>query len=514
MAQTKEDLIKYFTSLDVATLEKLEKYSRLLLIPDENLLTSVTMTQLVDQAHTLADTYFPSWTDRSKSDFGEFLVELFALFSEKDFWYINAFANESILRRMRSYSNAFSRASALGYSPVLCKGASVDFEVTFAAGSAVTYKRGELVVICDNKEFSNDEPFSVPAAAAPIKQTITLHEGKQVTEDVTFTGYNVYLKKKNVDVESIEVAIDNVQYTRVRNFGMSSKASNHYIVLPEADGSCSIYFGKDNFGVTPAIGKTVNVAYRTCIGDEANFLLTTDIVNGTSINDSLSTRVATAATPLTSATDGALADSLTSLKERALSLHTRIASAYNEESAQNVLNSYEFVKKSNVYAVGNNLYYQVVPASGATDLEAAFVATLTQEFIPCLMLGYTGNYQLNEYVDFVVAAGNATGITGARSVVIDVIAAVGSNARTIENEVRQIFDNITNPMLDADYGDTFSKTNTEYLIRANVRGVQSVAFKVVDGDNDEHVIEDFSLLQNQIFKAIEDNQITINVNVI
>ena len=108
MSYTKKELLAYFSELDVPTLEKLRRYSSLLIIPEEDLLVNATMSQMVDKAHELADILFPEWTDRGKSDFGEFLIELFALFSEKNFWYINAFANESLLQKMRSYSNVCS----------------------------------------------------------------------------------------------------------------------------------------------------------------------------------------------------------------------------------------------------------------------------------------------------------------------------------------------------------------------------------------------------------------------
>lgn len=85
MAQTKEELLQYFAGLDIALLQRLQKYSQLLIIPDEDLLTNATMVQMVEKAHSLADVLFPQWTDRSKSDFGEFLVELFAVFQRKTF---------------------------------------------------------------------------------------------------------------------------------------------------------------------------------------------------------------------------------------------------------------------------------------------------------------------------------------------------------------------------------------------------------------------------------------------
>ena len=184
MADNKETLLAYFSGLPLSTLQKLRRYSELLIIPEEDLLTNATMIQMVDKAHLLADSLFPEWTDRSKSDFGEFLVELFALFSEKDFWYINAFANESILRKAHSYSNVFAQVSALGYTPTLCKGATATFSLTFAAGNAATYKRGDLTVMVGDIPFTNDEDFNVPAEETTL--TLLLHAGTFTSEDITF----------------------------------------------------------------------------------------------------------------------------------------------------------------------------------------------------------------------------------------------------------------------------------------------------------------------------------------
>lgn len=192
---------------------------------------------MVDKAHLLADSLFPEWTDRSKSDFGEFLVELFALFSEKDFWYINAFANESILRKAHSYSNVFAQVSALGYTPTLCKGATATFSLTFAAGNAATYKRGDLTVMVGDIPFTNDEDFNVPAEETTL--TLLLHAGTFTSEDITFNGNNIFIRQKNIDVDSVFVQINNVEYTRVGTFGESDSDSTHFMVLPEEDGSVS-----------------------------------------------------------------------------------------------------------------------------------------------------------------------------------------------------------------------------------------------------------------------------------
>ena len=47
MATTKEQLLQYFQGLDVSVLEKLQKYSKMLIIPDEDLLVNATMSQMV-----------------------------------------------------------------------------------------------------------------------------------------------------------------------------------------------------------------------------------------------------------------------------------------------------------------------------------------------------------------------------------------------------------------------------------------------------------------------------------
>ena len=501
MASTKESLIRYFSALDVATLEKLKKYSQLLIIPDEELLTNATMTQMVSKAHDLADALFPEWTDRSKSDFGEFLVELFALYSEKDFWYINAFANEGIFRKMRSYSNAFSKASSLGYQPTTCKGSSANFSIAFSKGERTIYGRGELVITANGKDFSNDAPFTIETSAGELTKTLTLNEGKQVAEDVTYNGYSIFLSRENIDVDSIAITIDNVSYIRVRNFGDSGKDSRHFMVLPEENGACSIYFGKDNFGVQPTLGKTITVEYRTCHGSEGNVGI--DIAQVTEDND---TRKAIVATMLTNATNGCYAESLTSIKEQAPATFAYRRAAVNSNTAQTILNSYPFVHQSRVWSLGTDVYYSVIPESGKLEPTEAEKKYMRENFEPCLMLGFTGNQTNNIYVDM-------HNYIGADKIILDVVISVGYDQTTIDEGVRQVMDDITNPLIGATYGQMFNKAELDVQIRSEVAGVQSVSFKQLVGSA-ESVIEDFSIGENEIFHKINQSKLTIRINAI
>lgn len=503
MATTKEKLLQYFSGLNTATLEKLKKYSELLIIPDEDLLVNATMSQMVDKAHSLADSLFPEWTDRSKSDFGEFLVELFALFSEKDFWYINAFANEGVLRKMRSYSNAFSKASSMGYQPVTCKGASANFSVTFKGGEECTYETGDLIVSVGGKKFTNDESFTVEKSTSETTKQLTLHEGEHATEDVTFNGYNVLIRKKNIDLDSISVIIDNIVYSRVGNFGFSSKDSTHFMVLPEEEGSCSIYFGSNGFGLTPALGTTIHVEYRICNGSEGNTSL--DIAN---INDSLDDRPASSAKMLSDATGGYDAETLTSIKEKAPLYFGNKRAAINASVAQNIINSFAFVHKSNVSIIGREVIYRIVPTSGYPEPTSSELDVLKNDFHPYIMAGYTGTYAANVYKNLIITANPA-----ATGMILDVIVSSGYDLSSIEESLRQIMDDITNPLVSADYGGSFSKTDTDILMRSRVPGVQSVTFKLKIGIT-EQVMPDVTLESTAIFKPINQDNLTVRTNVI
>lgn len=502
-AVIKEQLLAYFRSLDVNTLEKLQKYSKLLIIPDEDLLVNATMIQMVDKAHALADSLFPEWTDRSKSDFGEFLVELFALFSEKDFWYINAFANEGILRKMRSYSNAFSKVSSIGYSPTTCKGATAKFNITFSSGEAVTYQRGDLVIDVEGLHFTNDEAIVLASSSSDVTLALTLHEGEQIAEDISFNGYNVFIRKEGVDIDSILLAIDNVQYSRVKTFGLSSKDSTHYAVIPDEDGSCVIYFGSNGMGITPAIGKNVRIEYRICKGELGNHGISV-----CQVNRHLNRRKVLSATMLTFSTGGTFSESLTSIKEKAPLMFSTKRAAINEKIAEDILGSFSFVNKSLVRVIGRDVIYSIIPNSGYPEPTMDELDVLKKEFVPYLMVGYNGVYAKNHYKDFLSSAN-----IYAEKIIIEVLILSGYDKVSAESQIRQIFSDLTNPLVEASYGKGFSKVETDIKIRSRISGVQNVVFKV-KASGVEQVLPDIKLSDREIFSTINQDNLEVRINVI
>lgn len=504
MATSKEQLLQYFQGLDISTLEKLQKYSQLFIIPEEDMLINATMYDMVEKAHTIADALFPEWTDRSKSDFGEFLVELFALFSEKDFWYINAFANEGILRKMRSYSNVFSMASSIGYEAATCKGAYVQFHVTFDKGSEVTYERGDLIIEAGGYKYSNDAPFTLDASNTETSKTLQLYEGDQIIEEITYNGYNVFLRKKNIDIDSIAVSVNNITYTQVRTFGNSSADSHHFMVLPEDDGSCVIYFGNNGFGVQPSIGTTVSVEYRTCNGSAGNIIRSGEAT----INDSLSDRKAISVYWITNGYDGRDAETMTSIKEKAPLVFNTKRSAINETIAQQILNSFSFVYRSKVVVIGSEVVYRIIPTSGNEEPSSAELNTIRDEFHPYIMAGFSGAYTTNTYRNLVTEANPS-----ATSIIIEALILSGYDAETISSGIRQIIDDVTNPLIDADYGGSFNKNDMDILIRSSINGVQNVTFKIAIGAT-EQIMPDVTLGDTEIFRKIDQNDLIIRTIVV
>jgi len=497
---TKEQLLHNFSNLDTTTLQKLWKYSQLLIIPDEDLLTNVTMVQMVDRANQLADSLFPEWTDRSKTDFGAFLVELISLFSEKNFWYINAFANEGLLKKTRLYSNAFSKASTLGYSVDLCRGAVATFAVVFATGNAITYKRGDLVLSVGSVKFSNDEEFTVQSNETT--KNLTLSEGEQRYEDATFNGNSIFVRTPKIDIDSIKVVIDNIVYSRVKNFGLSLADSTHYAVFPEEDGSVSIFFGQDGYGITPIIGKSIQLFYRKCTGVSGNIPVGT-----ASVVDSSFTREAVSATMLGAATHGLDPESITSIKENAPIYFYTKNSAINETVAESMLNKFPFVAKSKVSVTDRSMTYQIIPLSGDAEMTLLERASIVENFEPYILAGYTVENAANNYISIVTAANPL-----ASSIVLDIIVSKGVDTNLVSASARQVMEDLTTPLIKAGYGDAFSKNSLDVLLRNSIKSIQSVSFKLVVGGS-EVILPDFTLPTTSIFKKILSGELIVRVNV-
>lgn len=461
---TKQELLNELALLDLGTLEKLHKYSQLLLLPEEDLLVNVTMSQMVQKAHQLADAHFPEWTDRSKSDFGQYLVELIALFSEKDFWYLNAFASEAQLANTRVYSNAFVKAVTLGYEPRTCRGASADFLVSFAPGAEATYGPGELVLAQQNTgvQFSNDQVFTVTENSVQAALTLPLSEGTYQNEQVSFNGHNVVLTRKGIDLDTLTVKIDSVQWSRVNKFGLSGPSSKHFVVIPEENGAATLFFGEDGYGERPAIGAQIVMKYRTCAGTAGNVA-----VRLLGVNKSQSLRRPAAAVQITPSIGGQDPEPLSAIKYAAPLYFSTKKALINAVAVENFLSSLPTVKKAKASVFSNSVRFYVIPSDG-TEADAAFLDGLEAGLFPLLQMGYSATGLPTRYVD----CGPLT---------LTCYSLKGVSKATTESLVRQLVEDYTNPLVLSEFGRAFDLSELSLLLRSRVPGLQNVIFNQVAG---------------------------------
>lgn len=270
---TKNQILSDLAKLDDKTLNRLYDYSKVvkMLYPESDLLLQANMAQMLDKAQELARIYLPDWTDRADGDFGQYLVELVALFSEKDFWYNNAFHLESNLSTAKKYSNIFTKAHQQGYDAQLQTASKLDFTLTFQALNSIDQNNprkeilpGEIIVkqVGGVREFANPHSFFVTDSLSESVVTQTLSEGKFRSNTYEFNGYSIQVPYSDIDPETIGVVIGDVRWSRVRQFGLSGGSDNVFMVLPDRSGAVEIFFGDGTYGKSVAQGTSVQV---TCI---------------------------------------------------------------------------------------------------------------------------------------------------------------------------------------------------------------------------------------------------------
>ncbi len=493
---TKPEVLAELSLLPLDTLIRIQKYAEYSAIPEEDLLVNVTMSQMVEKALALADQHFPEWTDRSSSDFGKFIIELVGLFSEKDFYYINAFASESFLSKMNVYSDAFIKSIELGYSPVLCKASEITFDVTFGASvSAFTYPRGGLSIALTGTsyKFTNKDPFTVPISGINVTVPLTLHEGEYLSDTQIFNGFRCDIRRSKIDVSSVIVEVDGVVWDRVNNFGQSGATSKHYMVLPEANGTASIYFGEDNFGYRPAVGSSIKATFLKGSGSEANGL------SGAGTVSKQSTGRPTVSVINTSASaNGTNPEDLDSIKNNAINFFSSKFTANNVTEAERWLLLQPEVKLAKVICQGANVYYRVHPVESPTPVWPIIQTSP-------LVLDTDLSTRITPYVNGgYLATALPTTYVAITSLAIEVYFLQGFNQQNILDLVKSFIADYTDPLVLGSYGKDFIKTDIEFLCKSRIEGLQNLVFTDINGGT-----ADITVLPYELLEKIDTNIITL-----
>lgn len=487
MALSKTQIINALSLMSESTLQKLYSYSSQIIIPDTDLLVDVTMQQMVAKAMKLADQYFPQWTDRSQSDFGRFLIELIGLFSEKDFYYINGFANETFLSKIKNYADLFTRATEYGYEARLTTCSTVSVDVLFASGAIHQCSPGEIRFIDENGvTYTNPYAQVLTASGSNGSFYFVLCAGDLNTVTDNYNGYRFDITDNNVDIKnSLSVYINGVQWTRVPFFGLSTPTDTHYMAIPEEDGSVSLYFGDSINGLEPNIDDTITATYVRAKSFETPG---TNLV----VNKSDATRPALGIATTYSSTTGSLGESLEELRSNALSYKQAPTTMNTEDSVRLFLNKQAGVKRSSVVCLGNTVQYRVIPSDGtiATD---AFLVSLGS-LLTGLTMGYTLSRQQTTYIN-------------CGPISLDLYYLAGADPSLVSAKTKNIISDYTNPMVLAEYGQDFSLYGLLHLVRSAVPDVQNIVYTMVAGTTPANI----AVGSAEIMQPVSVGDITLNL---
>ena len=492
MPLTKPQILSHLATLDLNTLQKLYDYSAFIIIPDKDLLTNVTMREIVAKAYALAQNDFPEWTDRSEADFGVFLVELMGLFSEKDFWYINAFANQAILSRCTVYSIAFIRAVELGGRPDIIQSSSGQFSVTFGPGAAYTYLPGTIIfTLPDGTTFTNTISYVLALSGVPVIQSLTFYEGVYFSESFNFDGQSVNIRRTGVVPGTVEVSVNGTPWNRVEIFGQSGPTSTDYMVLPEDNDTAIIVFGEDGYGLKPNVNDLITVKYLTCKGADGNVAIQTATVTADSVS-----RPITAVTMTAENADGKDAPTLASLVNYTLNYFNYRKAVLNEDSAKVWLDEQAETTQQNTAMQGSILYFTFTGATGGAPTNPERVAVLLR-ITPLVGNGFTVTYVAPTLIPI-------TDLT------LDYYYLQGADTAAMEADIRQRLQDYCNPAVRAEFGQSFDLATIGLEIIANVTALQNLVFTVVNGAAAADVpVANFEILQPVALGSITLNGIAV-----
>lgn len=503
----RDEILKYLNTLPTDKLNQLKEYSTLMLLPDSSTLLNINQPQLVDKAMQLADVFFPEWTDRSSSDFGKFLIEIFALFSEKDFKYINHYANEGFLLTTQYFSNAYFKALEYGYTPKTIVLPTVKPILYFDSGEDVVVPKGgiefefslfkgTLASPTDKltKIYTNIKSFTISQAAPGSTTAISnvlFKEGTLIEKTLSYNNRPIKLYDKNIDMSTIDVSINGVVYTKVSTFGSKSPDLKAFLPIPEEDGSVTIYLGDRVFFTNPPYGAQVSISYLnspnfTSTFDYSDYFTQISVkkpvlgrtiskyegINPTEFiqfsNPSAFIAYANASLILTGGhyLQGQLQDSLTKVKQKSILWYKTSYRLINITDIKQYLSIELEYPKSSVSMYANKL---LVSAYKSNKSNSYIQDELSTTLLPRVMMG----------IDYIYVP--TTKITLTQFEAFIYVTKGLSNLSDIANKAYAEFAALNDPEISSDYAKQFSVS--EFTIRciSRIQGVSNVTVVSVNG---------------------------------
>lgn len=495
-------LLNEFNRFSDETLQKLITIGDSILSPMDTELTSVDFASMVEQVFKpdgLAERYYPEWTDKSKSDFGRLLVELFATFSDKDMFYINHYSRESFVGVADLYRSIFHEALHQGFNPPSNVASSGNVELIFSAGATEFVPRGSIVIGIQNMPtlvYTNDE-FTIPMSAIDQNVTVTFRNGALRTEQLIFDGYSIILNAPKIVTGSVQLVIGANTWTATDNFITGTSSTKHFMVFFDESGRVEIKFATGGLGAVPTEGQMCDISYLVgggYIGDiEAD---TIDLVVGSQTNRTL-----------ISYTQFAMTGGNDQMPMELLR-HTVIGGARHqnrvvtpEDAEYLILGAMSFVLKVIADVFLNYTYVYVLPVGGGniSPSQKTLIENLLltgNEGKPYLLMGYNLTVSSPIYVPLTMT--------------IDIYllpTTIRSGAQTM---AQQAVDDFLNPLKNGEFGDGVNRAILSSKLLQRVRGSQNIVFPVLHRTGFPAVPSDITFIKQELVD-IAGSTIIINL---
>jgi len=234
-----------------------------------------------------ADRVMPEWTDRDPSDFGMFMVDLWAMMGDVMHYYADTAATESMLATATQRESVLAIANLFDYKP---EGRSAALgEVRVVNDSPLTDPVQYYMVERDTEFVAiyNDEPYVVHATAnigvpnGGGVVNIPVREG-EVVEDEVLTdsalggpAQKYSLRDDTADINSLRVdvyedGVNAVPYTYVTNINSAIPGTRVFSAHVSGAGTIEVDFGVYATGLVPPVGATITATYSACSGAAGN----------------------------------------------------------------------------------------------------------------------------------------------------------------------------------------------------------------------------------------------------
>jgi len=320
--------------------------------------SSIVLTQLDFDSYKDSLKTFLKSQDRFKDyDFDgsnlSVLLDVLSYNTYQNAFYLNMISNEMFLDSAKLRDSVISHAKELNYLPRSFRSSSATIKLVITSADAakrsiVIPKGTSFTSRVDDftYNFSTTENYVItnrtPSGSNFVyeSEAIRVYEGNYLSDTYTVNydrPLNYKISNKRVDLESLLVTVFEDNGTTVQTYKRATSLFGHdgnskvFFLQPGIGDTYEVVFGDGVVGRKPKNNSVCIIEYRTCNGELPNGAF--KFINTARIDNEPNVVIET----ITAATDGAVAEDLTSIKYNAPRAFTTQERAVTSEDYENLL---------------------------------------------------------------------------------------------------------------------------------------------------------------------------------